>query len=97
MVTELENEKIFLVKCSDWSATVESEDHYEACTAVLQHMMEKYGGALRLSCVMISSDIGVLSSTPEDLEATMFHATSKILANAGYHNISKSMKEIFDT
>ena len=97
MVTELKNEKLFLIKCSEWSAAVGSGDHYEACTEVLQYMMEKYGGSLKLSCVMISSDITALSENPEDQDATMFHATSKILANAGYHNMSKSMKEIFDT
>ena len=97
MVTELKDENLFLVKCSEWSATVSSTDHDEACTAVLSYMMDKYGNNLKLSCVMVSSNINEISDSPDPDEAVVYHPTSKILANAGYHNMSKAMKEIFDT
>ena len=97
MITELKDETLFIVKCSEWSVAVSSTDHYEACTTALSHMMEKYGNDLKLACVMISSNLNELSEDPDYDDYTMYHATSKILANAGYHNMSKAMKEIFDT
>ena len=97
MITELKNKNLFCVKCSEWAVAVESTDHYEACTAAISYMMESYGRDLKLSCVMVSTDINSMSDALDDEDHTMYHATSKILANAGFHHISKTMKKIFDT
>tara|TARA_B100001778_G_scaffold283676_1_gene249765 strand:- start:287 stop:598 length:312 start_codon:yes stop_codon:yes gene_type:complete len=97
MIIEIKDNRLFLIKCSDWSVAVDSTDHDEASTKALSYMMEEYGDNLKLSCVMISIDVSDLPEDPEKDDNILFHSTSKILANAGYHNMSKTMKKIFDT
>ena len=97
MILNLENTKLYLVKCSDWSVAITSTDHEEACTEAASHMLKEKGGNLPLSCVMISIDVSKCADGVEGDDCMTFHPTSKILANGGYHKISKNLKEVFGT
>ena len=97
MILNLENSKLFLVKCSDWKIALTSTDHEEACTEAISHMLKIKGRHLKISCVMLSTDVSSLLEYMDEDESTVFHPTSKILANAGYHKIAKDLKGVFGT
>ena len=97
MIVNLKKEKLYLVKCSDWQVAVSSTDHYEACTSAVTHMINEKGKNLKLSCVIVSVDVSSFAEDLREDEATMFHPASKILANAGLHDISKNLKQVFGT
>lgn len=98
MILNLENTKLYIVKCSDWAVAVASDNHEEACTQAIDHMLMEVGKELKISCVMISIDVeDHLEMEPDQDDSTCFHTTSKILANAGHHKIAKSVKAVFGT
>jgi len=97
MILNLDKEDLYLVKCSGWQVAVSSDSHEEACTQAVTHMLKKEGDQLSLSCVIISANVSKSIDFDFNEEHTMFHASSKILANAGFHNISKNLKQIFGT
>jgi hypothetical protein len=98
MILNLEDANLYLVECSNWQVAITSTDHEEACTEAVQYMLETKGDNLTLSCVMITTDIAKASNHNADrYEHSVFHPTSRILANAGYHKISKDLKQVFDT
>jgi hypothetical protein len=98
MILNLEDEDLYLIECSDWQVAITSESHEEACTEAITHMLRAKGGDLKISCVMISTHIlEYISRHSDKYEHSVFHATSRILANAGYHKISKDLKQTFGT
>jgi hypothetical protein len=98
MILNLEHANLYLVECSDWQVAITSTDHEEARTEAVHYMLKEKKDNLALSCVMITTDIAKASNHNTDrYEHSIFHATSKILANAGYHKISQDLKQVFDT
>ena len=98
MILNLEDVNLFLVECSGWQVAITSVSHEEACTEAISHMLKTEGRGLTLSCVMISTDIAKFSAHCDDkYEHSVFHPTSRILANAGYHEISKDLSQVFGT
>ena len=63
----------------------------------IKNRSQNNANALHAWIKNISPNINEISDSPDPDEAVVYHPTSKILANAGYHNMSKAMKEIFDT
>ena len=95
MILNLEDIKLYLVECSNWSVAVTSTDHEEASTEAVSHMLKEKGDDLCLSCVIITTDVArFVQDSSDRYEHSVFHPASKILANAGYHRISKNLKDI---
>ena len=109
-IIDLSRVRCFVIKCSDWSVVVDAPNETEACTVALTKMMENRGKDLKLSSIMISHEITPdymsldervhpdremeYEDDPyEDL--TSYHSVSRMLANAGFHDLSLSMKTIF--
>jgi len=92
---DLSDDRYFLIKCSDWSVILSAEDEVEACTVALTGMLKKRGKQLKLSSVMISNELkhDVMDEDYDELVA--YHSVSRMLANAGMHELSSNMKSIF--
>ena len=98
MILNLEDTNLLLLECSGWQVAITSVSHEEACTEAISHMLKTKGENLTLSCVIISTDISKFArDTSDRYEHSVFHPTSRILANAGYHKISKDLKQVFGT
>ena len=98
-IIDLDKETCFIVKCSDWSIVLSAEDETEACTKALVNMLAERGKDLKLSSVMISSKINkdyIPNEVDDDLDqVTSYHSVSRMLANAGFHDLSSKVKNIF--
>ena len=98
-IIDLDKETCFIVKCSDWSIVLSAEDETEACTKALVNMLAERGKDLKLSSVMISSKISkdyIPNEVDEDMnEVTSYHSVSRMLANAGFHDLSSKVRNIF--
>ena len=97
MILNLEESDVFLVKCSDWKVAVATDNHDEAATLALEYMLNLMGKNLKLSCVIVTTSMSIYADFEDDEEDTIFHATSKILANCGRHELSKNLKDVFGT
>lgn len=98
-IIDLAKEKCFIIKCSDWSIVLSAESETEACTKALVNMLAERGKDLKLSSVMVSSKITkdfIPNEVDDDLdEVTSYHSVSRMLANAGFHDLSVKVKNIF--
>ena len=92
---DLSEDKYFMVKCSDWSVILNAGDEAEACTQALREMLERRGKNLKLSSVMISHQLNADSYEDEFDDLVSYHSVSRMLANAGEHNLSSNVKLIF--
>lgn len=92
---DLSEDRCFLVKCSDWSVVISAENEIEACTEALIKMLDKRGKKLKLSSVMISSEMKPDVMDEEYDELVSYHSVSKMLANGGMHELSSSIRNIF--
>jgi len=107
---DLSDGKYFLVKCSDWSAVIQADNETDACTNSLRNMIDKHGGELKLSSVIISQELNPdifeqlnRARENEDLdydedpydEYVSYHSVAMMLANAGMHDLSSNVKTIF--
>ena len=92
---DLSETKCFIVKCSDWSVVIEAENETEACTETLGRMLEKYDKNLKLSSVMISQELRPDVMDDDYDELVSYHSVSRMLANAGQHDLSASIKHVF--
>lgn len=92
---DLSDGRFFLVKCSDWSVITEASSEAEACTSALTEMLDKSGKDLKLSSVMVTQELipDVMDERYDD--PVSYHSVSRMLANAGMHDLSSSMKHIF--
>ena len=88
---DLSEKKCFIIKCSDWSVIVEAENETEACTEALSRMLEKYDRSLKLSSVMISQELRADVMDEDYDELISYHSVSRMLANAGEHDLSANM------
>lgn len=91
---DLSEGKYFLIKCSDWSVVISAEDETEACTNALKEMMKRRGKNLKLSSVMISNEMKADVMDEDYDELVEYHSVSRMLANAGFHELSSSLKSI---
>ena len=92
---DLSESKYYMIRCSDWSVIIEAINDTEACTEALNKMLEKYGKNLRLSSVMIAQHLEP-DATEEDYDyLTSYHSVSRMLSNAGFHDLSSNVKLIF--
>lgn len=91
---DLSESKYFLIKCSDWSVVISAQDETEACTNALKEMMKRRGKNLRLSSVMISNEMKADIMDEDYDELVEYHSVSRMLANAGFHELSASLKSI---
>jgi hypothetical protein len=92
---DLSEDKYFMVKCSDWSVILNAEDETEACTQALREMLERRGKNLKLSSVMISHQLNADAYEDEFDDLISYHSVSRMLANAGEHDLSSNVKLIF--
>jgi hypothetical protein len=94
---DLTEKKCFLVKCSDWSTVVEAVGPEEACTISLSKMLSSQGKNLKLSSVIISEELkpDVYSEDYNEDEIVSYHSVSRMLANAGEHELSANVKQVF--
>jgi len=92
---DLSDDRYFLIKCSDWSVILSAEDEVEACTAALIKMLGKRGKQLKLSSVIISNELKHDIMDEDYDELVSYHSVSRMLANAGMHELSSNMKSIF--
>ncbi len=92
---DLSEDKYFLVKCSDWSVVVSGENEVEACTEALREMLDRRGKNLKLSSVMISQELDPDAFEDEYDDLISYHSVSRMLANAGHHELSSNVKYVF--
>jgi hypothetical protein len=98
-IIDLAKEKCFIIKCSDWNIVLSAESETEACTKALINMLAERGKDLKLSSVMVSSKITkdfIPNEVDDDFnEVTSYHSVSRMLANAGFHDLSVKVRNIF--
>ena len=92
---DLSDGKYYMIRCSDWSVIVESENEEEACTQALKNMLDKYGKHLKLSSVMISHRLEPDAIEEDYDDLISYHSVSRMLANAGLHDLSSNVKLVF--
>jgi len=92
---DLSDGKYYMIRCSDWSAIVESENEEEACTQALKKMLDKHGKYLKLSSVMISHHLEPDAIEEDYDDLISYHSVSRMLANAGLHDLSSNVKLVF--
>jgi hypothetical protein len=92
---DLSDSKYYMIRCSDWSAIIESEDEEEACTQALRKMLDKHGKHLKLSSVMISHHLEPDAIEEDYDDLISYHSVSRMLANAGFHDLSSNLKLVF--
>jgi len=92
---DLSDGKYYMIRCSDWSVIVESENEEEACTQALKNMLDKYGKHLKLSSVMISHHLEPDAIEEDYDDLISYHSVSRMLANAGLHDLSSNVKLVF--
>jgi hypothetical protein len=92
---DLSEDRYYMIKCSDWSVIVSAEDETEACTQALGEMLNRRGKNLRLSSVMISHQLDPDAYEEEYDDLISYHSVSRMLANAGEHELSSNVKIIF--
>jgi hypothetical protein len=92
---DLSEDKYFLIKCSDWSVVISANNETEACTQALVCMLDRRGKDLKLSSVMISNEMKHDVMDEDYDELVSYHSVSQMLANAGMHDLSTNLKNIF--
>tara|TARA_Y100000114_G_scaffold70835_1_gene64784 strand:+ start:8481 stop:8777 length:297 start_codon:yes stop_codon:yes gene_type:complete len=92
---DLSESRFFMIRCSDWSVIIEAANETEACTQALSRMLENYEGNLKLSSVMISHELKSDVMDQDYEELISYHSVSRMLANAGKHDLSANVKQIF--
>jgi hypothetical protein len=92
---DLSEDRYYMIKCSDWSVIVNAENETEACTQALVEMLKRRGKNLRLSSVMISHRLDPDAFEDEYDELISYHSVSRMLANAGEHELSSNIKIVF--
>lgn len=107
-IIDLGENRCFVVKCSDWAVVLEAPNENEACTRALTEMLRAKGRELKLSSVMVSQEItssymdfdiepdyGKEDHIDEYEDLISYHSVSRMLANAGEHDLSANVKAIF--
>lgn len=92
---DLSESKYYMIRCSDWSVIIEAEDETEACTEALTKMLAKHGKNLKLSSVMISHHLEPDAIEEDYDDLISYHSVSRMLANAGLHDLSSNVKLVF--
>lgn len=92
---DLSDNKYYMIRCSDWSVLIEAENETEACTEALNQMLDKHGRDLRLSSAMISHELKAGAMEDDYDELISYHSVSRMLANAGRHDLSSNVKMVF--
>lgn len=94
-IIDLSDGRYYMIRCSDWSVIIQAEDETEACTQALKGMLEKYDKHLKLSSVMISHELKADALEDEFDDLISYHSVSRMLANAGLHDLSSNVKMLF--
>ena len=94
-IIDLSDGRYYMIRCSDWSVIIQAEDETEACTQALKEMLEKHGKHLKLSSVMISHELKADALEDEFDDLISYHSVSRMLANAGLHDLSSNVKMVF--
>ena len=92
---DLSDSKYYMIRCSDWSVIIEASSETEACTEALRKMLDKQGKNLKLSSVMISHQLEADVMEDEFDDLVSYHSVSRMLANAGMHELSSNVKMVF--
>jgi hypothetical protein len=94
-IIDLSDGRYYMIRCSDWSVIIQAEDETEACTEALREMLEKHDKNLKLSSVMISHELKADALEDEFDDLISYHSVSRMLANAGLHDLSSNVKMVF--
>jgi len=94
-IIDLSDGRYYMIRCSDWSVIIQAEDETEACTQALKEMLEKHGKHLKLSSVMISHELKADTMEDDFDDLISYHSVSRMLANAGLHDLSSNVKMAF--
>lgn len=94
-IIDLSDGRYYMIRCSDWSVIIQAEDETEACTQALKEMLEKHGKHLKLSSVMISHELKADAMEDDFDDLISYHSVSRMLANAGLHDLSSNVKMVF--
>lgn len=94
-IIDLSDGRYYMIRCSDWSVIIQAEDETEACTEALREMLDRRGKKLKLSSVMISHELKADALEDEFDDLISYHSVSRMLANAGMHDLSSNVKMVF--
>ena len=94
-IIDLSDGKYYMIRCPDWSVIIQSDDETEACTKAIREMITKHGKNLKLSSVMISHELKADAMEDEFDDLITYHSVSRMLANAGLHDLSSNVKLVF--
>mgnify|MGYP001568795586 FL=1 len=92
---DLSEDRYYMIKCSDWSVIVSAVSETEACTQAIREMLDRKGKNLKLSSVMISQRLDPEAYEDEYDDMISYHSVSRMLANAGEHELSSNVKLVF--
>ena len=92
---DLSDSRYYMIRCSDWSVIIESDNEEEACTLALKKMLDKHDKNLKLSSVMISHHLEPDAIEEDYDDLISYHSVSRMLANAGLHDLSSNVKLVF--
>jgi len=92
---DLSEGRFYLVRCSDWASVVQAKNEVDACVESLVEMLERKGGDLKLSSVMITQRLAHDIMSEEYDEEVCYHSVSTMLENAGQHDLASNLKSIF--
>lgn len=94
-IIDLSDGNFYMIRCSDWSVIIEASSETEACTEALTQMLNKRGRNLKLSSVMISHKLEPDAIEEDFDDLISYHSVSRMLANAGEHDLSSNVKMVF--
>ena len=94
-IIDLSDGNFYMIRCSDWSVIIEASSETEACTEALTQMLDKRGRNLKLSSVMISHKLEPDAIEEDFDDLISYHSVSRMLANAGEHDLSSNVKMVF--
>ena len=93
---DLTKKSAYIVKCADWAVVIEADSSQDACTESLIEMLNDRGKMLKLSSVIVSERIDniMYAEGDEDMDDDHieYHSVSRMLANAGLHELSSNVK-----
>ena len=85
---------IFYVVCADWEGCIPANNPSEAAAIAIELSYKKYGKNMCISPTISVIDLPKLHDSLDAVEHVHLLYTPEVLANAGFHDLSKKFKNI---
>lgn len=88
--------KVYIVSCADWTTISEGRDSESAATKAFEKMMKLKGEELKVTPIMETT---CYSDITQDFDLEQYKEAvycPRVMSNAGFHDTSKSFKNIIE-